>query len=183
MTVPYHEDSGLLKRLQKKSREDRIKWHQRRVRKDQIVNRVIDHVKMNHIVEDAELLSKLMTVRREIVEIEKYVKLRENVRFQKLVKALESLVVNYTESAQKAHRTLIQWLQDSNQKSLNSLVARLQREEPIIELALSIELQLQDLCKEHEVDCRQFLRIAAALETFRGPQIQKIMKENMGYEK
>ena len=70
MPIPYYDDPATLETLRKQARDDRVKWHARRVSKAAPVEAAMDRIRRHKILLDCEIQKALAKVREEIVDLE-----------------------------------------------------------------------------------------------------------------
>ena len=183
MTLPYYQDPKVLEQLQRKSKEDKIKWHTRRVQRERIVYKVMDVATMHVILDDKEINQRLERVRRDIEEIERHVKVREDSKFKSFHSALQVVRRKYLISAEESHSILLRYLKNRSAATLQILLTRLRNEENLLELGFALEVHVQDVCSQHGVPSTGYVCLSGLLERMRGPQMQQILKKHFGYSK
>lgn len=181
--LPYYANKALLHKLQKRSKRDRIKFHIQRVRRDKVVYRVLDTVTMSNVVDNSELHRRLESIQRDIKQTEAHLKLHEDRRFQSLRSVLFNLMTKYAKSAERSHNLLVKYLGNSKDATLKTLLLRLRTEESWIDMALGVELQIQDMCRKLKVDSSHYVSVARTLDANRGEQLRKVLLDNFGYSR
>jgi len=177
---PYYDDEAVRDKLRSMGRESRLRWHERRVKKERLVYRILDDLRQINSVDEETLVGDLLAVREKIKLVGIYMRLRKNTAFLKYrEKQLHCTRLVQQLAKDRLSDTLIS---STNPKAKRRVMKSIRQEDTLLDMASGYEAQLEKICRQYGVSVRPFLEVGKVLKRTRGITTKALTKEVFGYE-